>query len=288
MRGSMAPELKPDQTPGPVEGAKPAPFEGALDVVDRSIGMYVVRRVTGRATVKPPGEDLAAIALTEDQVAYRIGAAGAQPPPAPHPSEPPTQLGDRPKVDRVSSGRGLATARPGAAGAPRERLVRDAGVALLALAVVGLAAVTIWPQGPSGEPKKTVFAVNRAAETPGPPDNVATASPGPTGEVAVETDTPVATPEPTTLVTRAPAAPVSQQTPKPLPAATLRPGATPRPTPTVTAKPTATPTPTATSGATATPTAEPTPEPTPGPTPDPTPPDPTPTLDPTPTPDPTP
>ncbi len=38
--------LKPAQRPGP--------FDGARDVIDRSIGMYVIRRLTGRSAEPPP------------------------------------------------------------------------------------------------------------------------------------------------------------------------------------------------------------------------------------------
>ena len=46
-------------------------------VVDQSIGMHIVRSLSGQ-TRKTPKEDIApAVALTADEVAYRIGIAGA-------------------------------------------------------------------------------------------------------------------------------------------------------------------------------------------------------------------
>ncbi len=276
----MAPELtdrdrEPDHTDGqdetsdPIEGRTPGPVEGALDVVDRSIGMYLLRRLTGRQASKPPGSDQPAVILTTEQVAYRIGAAGARPPAAPA-----TAASEQ---DRLTPGRGPA-GTPRTAAAPRERLVRDSGVALLALAAVGLA-VVIWPKGgPTDEPTGSVFVVNRALLTPAPTGVVEAATPEPTGEVAVETDTPL-TPEPTPLVTSEPPAPGRPATARPR--FTPRPGQTPAPTPR--------PTPTPTSNPTLTPTATPTPTTTPDPTPDPTPtPTPTPAPPPAPTPEPTP
>ncbi len=71
-----------DGTPGPAAtdgsgpDAAPDAVGGALDVIDRSIGMYVVRRLTGRGTSKPE-EPAPPVVLSADQVAYRIGAVGA-------------------------------------------------------------------------------------------------------------------------------------------------------------------------------------------------------------------
>ena len=283
MRGSMAPEftdhdrepVQPDgqdETSDPFHDRPSGPVEGALDVVDRSIGMYLLRRLTGRQTSKPSHSDQPAVILTAEQVAYRIGAA-AQPPVAPRTGAP--------NLDRLTPG-GATTVTPRAAGAPRERLVRDSGIALLALVVVGLAVVALAPHGPTGEPTGSVFVVNRAVVTPGPTDEVEAATPRPTGEVAVETDVPASTPGLTVGVTPAPNATPAHgttATPRPTPRVTLRPGQTPTPTP----RPTATPT----SNPTATPTPTPTPTETPTETPTPTPtetPTPTPTETPTPSP----
>src|SRR6188472_1505221 len=79
----MAPRLTgPGTTPGPdgmddpAQDPAPDAVGGALDVIDRSIGMYVVRRLTGRRTRKPEAP-APPVVLSADQVAYRIGAAGA-------------------------------------------------------------------------------------------------------------------------------------------------------------------------------------------------------------------
>ena len=68
-------ESRPDQADGP------GPLAGARDVVDGSIGMYVLRRVFGRRPSPPPVAVPPAAALTADEVAYRIGVAGAPEPP---------------------------------------------------------------------------------------------------------------------------------------------------------------------------------------------------------------
>ena len=82
-----------DRTPGPDASdgsgpeAAPDAVGGALDVIDRSIGMYVVRRLTGRGTSKPE-EPAPPVVLSADQVAYRIGAVGASRAGAPKPADP--------------------------------------------------------------------------------------------------------------------------------------------------------------------------------------------------------
>ena len=180
-----------DRTPGPdaADGsgpdAAPDAVGGALDVIDRSIGMYVVRRLTGRGTSKPE-EPAPPVVLSADQVAYRIGAIGATravPPKPADPSEARHSPRGRHGGGRRSRTRGRHTARdrggagdphaaPPGAGAPRERLVRDSGVALLALAMIGLVAVVLWPHGPTGEPEQSIFGVNRTVVTPGPTGEV--------------------------------------------------------------------------------------------------------------------
>ncbi len=272
--------------------AAPDAVGGALDVVDRSIGMYVVRRLIGRRTSKPE-EPAPPVMLSADQVAYRIGAIGATravPPGSADPSEPRAPLVVGPAAAATAAraathpatevGPATHTPRPGAA-APRDRLVRDSGVALLVLATVGLAAVVLWPHGPTGEPDQSIFGVNRTVATPGPTGEVEAATAEPTDGVSPGASSEPGTAVPTSPVVPRVTAPTGQPTPK------LPPGATPRPTSRLA------PTPNPTTGATATPTtgATPTPEPTPTPTPEETPtptPEPTPEPTPTPTPDPTP
>ena len=101
----MAPEFtdrdrEPDETdgssemPGVSEDGPSGPVDGALDVIDRSIGMYVLRRIAGRSSNATPEAD-APVVLTADQIAHRIGASGAAPTTAPEPSEarPPLAAG---------------------------------------------------------------------------------------------------------------------------------------------------------------------------------------------------
>ncbi len=291
----MTGESGSDRTPGAAapDGSSPdaAPdaVGGALEVIDRSIGMYVLRRLTGRGASKPP-EPAPPVALSADQVAYRIGAVGASAAGAPKPADPaesgtPVLAGTaaaaaaaRAAATRPAAGAGRAIRTPKpATGAPRERLVRDSGIALLALATIGLVAVVLWPHGPTGQPEQSVFGVDRTVVTPGPTGEVDAATAQATTGASDEPQTAApgsgATSPPITHATAA----AGQPTPR------LPPGATPRPTSRLA------PTPTPTTGATATPTpgATPTPEPTPTDTPAPTPtdtPTPTPTDTPTPTP----
>ncbi len=285
----------PDKTPGPDgtddhgQGPTPDAVGGALDVIDRSIGMYVVRRLTGRGTTKPE-EPAPPVVLSADQVAYRIGAVRAVPGATPKPADPPEPVAPmvagtaaaaaaaRAAAARTTVGR-PAPKIPSGAAAPRERLVRDSGIALLALATIGLVAVVLWPHGPTGQPEQSVFGVNRTVVTPGPTGEVDAATAEATTGASGEPETAVPTSDATPPVVSRATAPIGQPTP------TLPPGATPRPTAKggPTPRPTATPTSTATAGTTPTPTGTPTPTDTPAPTPTDTP-TPTPTDTPTPTP----
>jgi hypothetical protein len=70
----------PKPSPRLAADTRPGPFDGIRGVIDRSIGMYVIRRLAGRI-VKPPPEPLPpSAALSADEVAYRIGTPGAVPP----------------------------------------------------------------------------------------------------------------------------------------------------------------------------------------------------------------
>ena len=253
------------------------PFEGARDVIDRSVGMYLVRRLTGRLTTRPSDFVGPAAALSADEVAYRIGVADRPEPPERAPEVPPAVAGaaaTAAATKAAESGRKRSGAVAGpavvpvgvlAASArtaptavaprippvtPRERLVRDAGIALIALAVLGLVAYFVWPQDPNGKASGTGFPVTLAnvSAEPTPPGSLAAvepaasvvvATPAPATPTAVSTPSP--SPEPTPTVTPKP-------TPKPTPQPTPRPAsraATPKPTPTPTPKPTATPKPAA-------------------------------------------
>ena len=72
-----------------VRARRSAGFDDATDVVDRSVGMYLVRRLTGRPTSAPPEVVEPPVDLSVDEVAYRIGVADAPvPPPVVQPTAP--------------------------------------------------------------------------------------------------------------------------------------------------------------------------------------------------------
>ena len=56
------------------------PAGGLGDVIDRSIGRHIIRRLSGRSSDPAAEESLPTVALTADQVAYRIGTPGAADP----------------------------------------------------------------------------------------------------------------------------------------------------------------------------------------------------------------
>jgi hypothetical protein len=280
--------------------AKPGALDGARDVIDQSIGMYALRRLTGRPTspsadVIPPERGPAAASVpsaNEVPIARTAAipaegdATGERPVFArtsraavsfyeTEPSRPaPVATSVRPPIRTPpirTLSRAAVTNVP-----PRERLVRDTGLALVGLAVLGLAAVTLWPHGSNGPPVQGLPGVIHASgplttsttlagatsasasgaspsgvvlsET-GRPSRAPTVSPGVTPSGTHRT---AGTPRPTTK----PTATLPGSTASPIPSPT--PGLTPSPEPSVTPIPTSEPTP------------SPTPEPTPTPTPTPT------------------
>ena len=311
----------------------PGSLDGARDVVDRSIGVYILRRLTGRPTEPPIEEGPAASALTADEVAYRIGAPGAMVPttlsgedpmiaaaaaaaaptaapgayvaplppaaapmppaaaaaayvaPAPTATAPlppaaaaaayvapgPTAFAPTPAPAAAPAAAMVATDVPARAPAgpvvpkagasaaapvprtgPRQRLIRDAGVALVGLTAVAVVAVLVWPGG-TGRPAG-LYGVVRASATAQPLAStaVAVATPDPTAVPSKAAPTPDATP--LTIASEAPtAAPTASPTPTPTSTPTPTIKATPKPTPRPTPRPTPTPTP------------KPTPKPTPAP-----------------------
>ena len=253
-------------------------FAAISDVITGSVGMSMVRRVTRRPTADGADTIVPPTALTADEVAYRIGVAGAPvPPPGSEAFVPPPAtgaaaaaaaaraasasqagllIGDPAAMTPVVSTLGprVPGAVPGApdgAASPRVRLVRDAAVALIGLVVVGLVVLNFFPQrSPVAPPSSTQFvAVVEESPTPEPTAKptatkaaaVATASPTPLADTAV-TATPAPTPKPTAKPTRA--APRSTPRPTARPTAVPTPQPTPKPTPKPTAKPTPKPTPT--------------------------------------------
>ena len=228
---------------------------GAKDVVDRSIGMFLIRRVSGRPTTRRRGPDAPTTPLTKDEVAYRTGV-----PDAPIPAEidvpvPPAKgrraataaaaragatqaSGTRNGAGRTTSPRTPArsatapmavsrvsatdrsgrrvVAGPAGPAAPRERLVRDAGIALVGLAAFALVAIFAFP-GSAGQPTGSRLAVVQASEsdatTPDPTDT-------PPIESATASTSSDETPLPSDAATPAP-------TPEPIPPATGSPAPTP-------------------------------------------------------------
>ena len=194
----------------PGEPHRRGPFDGALDIIDRSVGMYIARHLSGRPTTRPADLVEPTTPLTADEVAYRIGVAAV-----PVPSNvatdatvsgatasgataaDPTAAGDPgSRAHRALSG--STTSAIG--GPPRHRLVRDAGMALIGLSVLGMVAILVQPQGGSTvKPAGSVFRVSRAGATPnaslsgsvlGVVDPASTATPSVVPAVAKDTTGP--------------------------------------------------------------------------------------------------
>ena len=245
----------------PVESAETGPMDGAREVVNASVGMALVRRLTQRKPKQEADEAIvAASALTADEVAYRIGAAGAplmaDPAPAPVPpaaagaaataaaakaaaasSSPFTAIQGSHAPNRMPVNVPppvVVAAPPPVTAAPRARLVRDAGFALVALVAVLVVAIVFWPSGngpqtggviidPSASPTAVPHATALALASP------RLASPGAAASEAPPSAEPTPVPsEPPPTTT-----PTAKPTPKPptksAPTPTPRP--TPRPTP---------------------------------------------------------
>ena len=260
-RARAVPTSKPDRAP---------PLAGVRSVVDQSIGMYLLRRLSGRPT-SPPAEPTPSEtpSLTADEIAYRLRLSAAVPP-------------DRQAVPPASAAVHQAqTARP-APGmeprAPRERLARDTGLALAGLLAVGLVAVLIWPAGsPGQQPAGSDNDIAGASDTPETSasaipvaTSVVGAGESPGGSVAEETFAPSAA--------ATPAQPTPPRaTPRPTTRPTPRAPSAPTPTPRVTTTPLPTPVPSPEPSESVTPTPSPTLEPTPSAEPTP-PPEPTPSA----------
>ena len=189
-----------DQPPGfarrRVRARRPGGFDDATEVVE------------------PPAF------LSVDEVAYRIGVLDA---PAPAPFiEATASVADAVGVAaaaraaaaghakaRASAGRAVVSTsvvaegsgsgrgdvvRPAAPMATRERLVRDAGIALIVLTVVGLVAFFVLPHGPTVRPSGSANSVVRAGGSPRP--SSAQTSPSATDQTGIAAFT--VTPEPST------------------------------------------------------------------------------------------
>jgi hypothetical protein len=294
---------------------------GLPTVVDRSIGMYLLRRLRGGPTTAAGDEAPLPVALSESEVAHRIGSdSPANPQPAVRAAADPPRATSR--VSATSLGtvvRPASLAIPlgahhavetaataalvaGAAVAPaeiaptepvspvpavevhdRRPRVRTAGLAMVGVAVMLALAVLAVPGIGGGIPGK-VFNVTRVdpSHRASPAATSEGPSAAPTSEVAGETS------EPSDSSTPPPATPASSKPAEPTTAAAT-PAPAPRATPRVSPRPTPRPTVPATAPPTPAVTPVATPQPTPGPTPEPTPqPSPAPTPEPTPEPTPQP
>ncbi|HEU0236988.1 MAG TPA: hypothetical protein VFR14_11170, partial [Candidatus Limnocylindrales bacterium] len=115
------------------------PVAALWGVVDRSIGMWIVRRLTGRpdpvaARPRSDGEAPPETLPAADEIAYRIGVPGAVAPSRP---------------DRLVVSADAQDGGPRAGGA-RRVLWRDSAVALVAVSAVVLVAVVVLPRLPQG------------------------------------------------------------------------------------------------------------------------------------------
>lgn len=150
------------------------------DIVDRCLGHYMSRRLTGRPTDRMARHSLPP-PLSAEEVAYRIGVPGATRQPHVRPmvlSEVAPTVATPVRVLERKPVQGTLEVR--------DRLMRDTGVALAGLAAVALFAVAAWPTAPNGD-------VLGLTATPG---LSAVAEPEPTPTSTSER-TPTPTPEPT-------------------------------------------------------------------------------------------
>jgi hypothetical protein len=238
------------------------PVAALWAVVDRSIGMWIVRRLTGRpdpASARP-GPDVAIPSdqvPAADEIAYRIGVPGAVAP-------------TRPDRLVVSGGASDGGGRPTGAADPRRILWRDSAVVLALASVAVLVAVIVLPRPPQGAVLTAIDEGRFPAEvtlTPNPAssDTAAVTSSPSVGPTAAATNSPGDSPtaEPT-----ASASPSAEPTATAAPSATSAPGASPSPSPAATPRPTPSPIPPTPPPPPPTPTPPPpvaTPSPTPAP-----------------------
>ncbi len=245
-------------------------LERLRDVVDRSVGLYLVRRLLGRPTDRMHRQPLPA--LSAEEVAFRIGVPDAKH----EPHARPMLLSE--VAPTVSTP--VRAVRPPARATlePRGRLIRDTSAALAGLAAVALLAVAVWPPTPDGSvlsltatPGPTAAAIVVTEAPSGAPTSTPAASPSPGPARPEPSVTPVAPSDVPSEALRPDAIATggSVSVRPPAPRGQARPSPSPRLTPTPTPAPTLSPTPAPTP--TPTPAPTPTPEPTPTPTPEPTP-----------------
>jgi hypothetical protein len=229
-------------------------------VVDNSIGLWALRRVTRRPLWERPDEDAATAA--GPAIANAAGASatdGESSPPAVKPTRSVVSMA-RPVVDPVADvARRAATvasaAIPGAeespiGGAWPNRLAALMGVATVVVFVAVLGAIIFLPRGEIGGGVVTGSAGPSGGGTnpslvailPGASSSPSEAagSPAPSSEpssaVSPATSQPGGSPRPTTAPVRTPT-PTAAPTPTPTPTAVATPKPTPKPTPAPSAPP---------------------------------------------------
>jgi len=212
--------------------AENSPASGPGTVIDRSIGMHLIRSLTGRSSDPSADEVVPPPVLTADEVAYRIGAPGAVVP----------ERRETPGPGRRVAPLDPALATP--ATAARRRLLRDSGAVLVGLSGLALIAIGVFPGAGGSGPSRTFLSVSRAQGSPttSPSDGLSVVL----SETSRPSGKPSATAAATPAATRArTTTPVRPATPTPTPRPTPRPTPTPTPTPRrSTPRPTATPAPT--------------------------------------------
>jgi len=201
------------------------------DLVDASIGMYLVRQLLGRPTTRRSKEPPIPLTyLDEDVVASRIGAVTTRGPVVSRPTK--LVVAGSPVVASLATDP-IAPAPPPRAS--RGRLYRDTVLALGGFAVLIVLVANVLPLvGPS----------SGIAGVTGTPESsaaiVIVATPSPTAIAIVPTPSPTPTESPTPIPSPS-TAPSPRPSPTPVPTATVAPA---QHTPTPTAVPIATPTPT--------------------------------------------
>lgn len=225
-------------------------------IIDRSIGMWLLRRAIGRWQPSEPDEPRGPVEPTLDEIAYRIGVPGAPTPTPParfdvsragpqaHPIPPVTPVAVRPVVG------GRPQARPNALGLQR----RLAGGIAIAVVVVAVGMIASTPRPLDGEvlsatgtPGASQIAFAITDEPTAEPSAAPTEPPPPTDDLASPPPAAQATPPPVAAATPRPTArpaPAPTRTPPPAPKPTLPPARTPTPPPPTPVPPTPTPAPT--------------------------------------------
>ncbi len=236
-------------------------------LIDRSVGMYVLRGLASRGTGASTDAQAHGIAEPSPaEIAYRIGAPGAA----------------VPERDRVAGATFAHSAHGGVASKapPRKLIWRDAAIVLFAFAFVALAATNLVPkreQETLGIISEDPFPAQVTADPRAPAGSALaaapSASPGPVTEPTPPQPPPTPPPasEPPGVIPTPGAISTPGSRPTSTPRPTPDPTSPPPPTPTPSPRPTVTPSPRPTLPPTPSPTPTPTPAPTPTPTPPPTP-----------------